>query len=83
MTERYYRVYDSRGTVEVTMTETRARQFKQSGYPVEVWDLKSSPRHSIHDCKQQLYRLDGGSGPSGLSGSSSVKVGRLEEVVGA
>lgn len=80
MTERYYRVYDSTGTVEVTMVESRARRFKSSGYPVEVWDLKTSPTRTIHDCKQQLYALDGGRGPGGLSGSSSVRVGKLEEV---
>ncbi|UBF22992.1 hypothetical protein HCTV-16_gp9 [Haloarcula virus HCTV-16] len=80
MSERYYRVYDSRGTVEVTMTKTRAEQFKSTGYPVEVWDLKQTPTSSIHDAKQVLYGLDGGSGPGGLSRGRGVKVGDLEEV---
>jgi len=80
MSERYYRVYDSRGTVEVTMTETRARQYKSQGYPVEVWDLNDAPGSSIHEAKQVLYHLDGGSGPAGLSRGRGEKVGDLEEV---
>ena len=79
MSERYYRVYDSRGTVEVTMTRTRAEMFKSSGYPVEVWDLEDVSGSSIHEAKQILYGLDGGSGPCFLSRGRGEKVGRLEE----
>lgn len=78
MSRRYFRVFDSRGTVEVTSTETRARQFKSQGYPVEVWELKQESGVSIHDAKNQLYQLSGGSGPSYISGGE--KLGDLEEV---
>lgn len=73
-TRRVYRVYDSRGTVEATTVESRAKRFRQSGYPVEVWDVESGQRN-------QLYGLDGGRGPERLRGAAGKRVGDFDDVV--
>lgn len=77
--ERYYRVYDSAGTLEVTRVESRARAFRSSGYCVEAWDLYPKPNITV--VKNRLLRLEGGSGPASLSGGAGEKVGRMTEVV--
>lgn len=57
---RYYRVFDSAGTVKVTRSTYRAEQFTEQGYPVEIW---LSPTRGL---STKLKALSGGTGPQHL-----------------
>lgn len=70
---RVYRVYDSRGTVEVCVSRTRASRFRSSGYPVEVWSVEPGQ-------KNQLYQLDGGRGPEHLRGAAGSRVADFDDI---
>lgn len=75
-----YRVFDSKGTVTVETTKSRARKFKETGYPIEVWKLSAPGGSTIHQAKQKLLMLDGGKGPAHLSSGQGERLGRIEDV---